>query len=327
MAHQFAVSVIIPNYNRQKPVLRALMSLRRQTLPADQYEVIVVDDGSTIDTSEIGRQQFPFSFQFLRKQNEGATIARNYGVEHSQGEVLVFIDDDITISPGTLAALADACRQNEKVVAMGTLVSRSDGAPSLFTQDALALANEGIVGDGSAPDEFRHFSHCNTQLLAVRRDHFFDLGMLQDPTGGWPNWDDVDFGYRSHLAGFRLLQVGTAVGEHWDFAIRELTAACRRWQKAGHSAARLFQVHPGLQPHIPMFADKTPLDRRDSPRLMIRKGVRLLASTAVALRGMEKLTNWLEKRRPSSRMLRPLYRWIQGGYMYRGYREGLNDIA
>jgi len=321
------VSVIIPTYNRPESALRTLNSLRQQTLSPDRYEVILVDDGSTADTQIIDDQDFPFAFHFLHKENGGATKARNFGVQRSGGKVLVFIDDDITISAEALAALADACVQNEKVVAMGTLISCSNNEPGLFTQDALALANEGVVGDGLAPEAYRHFSHCNTQLLAVRRDHFFDLGLLQDPTGGWPNWDDVDFGYRSHLAGFRLLQVGAAVGEHWDYAIRELTAACRRWQKAGHSAVRLFQVHPGLQPHIPMFADKTPITRHDSPRLIMRKLIRILASTAVALRGMEALTNWLEKRRPSSRLLRPLYRWVQGGYMFRGYHEGLNDTA
>ncbi|MCP4423362.1 MAG: glycosyltransferase [Chloroflexi bacterium] len=320
------VSVIIPNYNRQKPILRALNSLRQQTLSASQYEVIVVDDGSTTDTSEVGRQRYPFQFHFLRKQNEGATIARNYGVRHSQGRVLVFIDDDVTISEGALAALAAACLENEKVVAMGTLASRSNEESSLFTQDALAIANEGVRGDGRSPDQYRHFSHCNTQLLAVRRDHFFELGMLQDPTGGWPNWDDVDFGYRSHLAGFRLLQVGTAVGEHWDYSLADLGAACRRWQKAGQSAARLFQVHPGLQSHIPMFADKTPIDRvNDSPRLIIRKIVRALTSASVALWLLEKTVGLLEKIASSPKLLRPLYRWIQGGYMFRGYREGLNE--
>lgn len=328
MTSRFEVSVVTPTYNRPESVLRLLESLCQQTLPDDQYEVIVVDDGSTYDPHEIVSQLFPFGFQFLRKKNEGATIARNFGVQRAQGEVLVFIDDDVTISPGALAALAEACLGEEQIVAMGRLVSRSNGEPGLFTQDALAIANKGVAENGRITNQYRHFSHCNTQLLAVKRDDFFDLGMLQDPTGGWPNWDDVDFGYRSHLAGFRLLEVGQAVGEHWDYSLADLGAACQRWQRAGKSAARLFQVHPGLQPHIPMFYHKTPIDwRQDSPRQIARKCVHSLAAASVVLWGMEQATRVIERTIRARKLLRPLYRWIQGSYMYRGYREGLNESA
>jgi len=321
--------VIVPTYNRPESALRTLNSLTRQTLPPDCYEVIVVDDGSTADTSALQSLSFPFRFQLLRKPNAGVTIARNFGAQRAGGAVLVFIDDDVTISPGALAALAAlaaACLDEEKVVGMGQLISRSNGEPGLFTQDALAVANEGVT----AHDDNRplHFSHCNTQLLAVKRDDFFALGMLQDPTGGWPNWDDVDFGYRAHRAGFRLLEVGAAVGEHWDYSLAELGAACRRWQRAGQSAVRLFRVHPDLQPHIPMFHDKTPINwRQDGLRLIGRKCFRALAATPAALLGMEGAVRIIERTIRSRKLLHPLYRWIQGGYMYRGYREGLHEFA
>lgn len=322
------VSLIIPTYKRKDSILRALESVCRQTVAADQFEVVVVDDGSTYDAQEVIDRSFPFQFQYLRKQNEGATIARNYGVRRSQGDVLVFMDDDVTMSPQTLAALANACLREDKIVALGTLVSRSPEAPGLFTQDALEIANEGVVVDGRATDQFVHFSHCNTQLLAVKREDFFSLGMLQDPTGGWPNWDDVDFGYRAHLAGFRLLQVAQAVGEHWDYSLADLGAACRRWQKAGQSAVRLFQVHPGLQPHIPMFYDKVPVNwQQDGPRLVARKIIRGLSAIPPVVWGMEKTTRLLEAKFPtrSQKLRHALYRWIQGAYMYRGYYEGLYE--
>ena len=108
------VSVIIPSYNREASARRLLESIKRQTLPADQIEVIVVDDGSPQGPYLLAEHTFPFSFTCLRQKNQGATIARNYGVEHSQGQILVFIDDDVTISPHTLAVLADRCRQQEK---------------------------------------------------------------------------------------------------------------------------------------------------------------------------------------------------------------------
>ncbi|RMH02240.1 MAG: glycosyltransferase family 2 protein [Chloroflexi bacterium] len=319
------VSVVIPTYNRPESVLRTLDSLCRQTLPFAEFEVVVVDDGSNYEAARVAKRPFPFSFRFIRQPNQGATIARNNGVSQTSGEVLVFIDDDVTISPEALAVLAEACLTHERIIAMGTLISRSDSdAPSPFTRDALALANARYAGNGRYTDEFVPFVECNTQLLAVRREDFMALGMLQDPTGGWPNWDDVDFGYRAHLAGFRLLRCGQAVGEHWDYSLADLQKACLRWQRAGKSAVRLFQVHPGLRPHIPMFADKTPVTwGEDPPRLVIRKLVRQVSATPLVVWSMEQIVRVLERVYPSPGLLRPFYRWIQGNYMYRGYREGL----
>jgi glycosyltransferase involved in cell wall biosynthesis len=323
------VSVVIPTYNRKDSVLRTLSSLCQQTLPADEYEVIVVDDGSSYDTAEITTNPFPFRLEYLRQANQGATIARNNGARRSQGEVLVFIDDDVTISEQALAALADACTRETAVLTMGTLISRTNGAPSPFTQDAVTLANQRVMNmNGRSQDQFVHFSECNTQLLSIKRDDFFALGMLQDPTGGWPNWDDVDFGYRAHLAGFRLLQSAKAVGEHWDYSIEALDKASHRWWRASKSAVRLFQVHPGLQPHIPMLHDKTPISlKEDSPAMIGRKLLRRLVASKLLLWSMEKGVQLLERSYPSPALLRPLYRWIQGSYMLRGYRAGLREAA
>jgi len=323
------ISAIIPTYNRPDSVLRALQSLAKQTLAPDAFEVIVVDDGSTYDPAEITNHDFPFTFQYIRQENQGATVARNRGVQQSRGRVLVFMDDDVTASPTALAALADTCTRHAQTLAMGTLISRSEDESSPYTQDAIAIANQHLSSDaGHADDEYMHFTQCNTQLLAVKREDFLALDMLQDPTGGWPNWDDVDFGYRAHLAGFQLMRSGRAVGIHWDYSLSSLESACRRWQRASKSAVRLFQVHPQLQPHIPMFRDKTPIDwGGDPPRLIVRKLARRGISAPPIIRGMERIVRVAERVCPAPRLLRPLYRWISGAYMLYGYREGIREYG
>lgn len=320
------VSVIIPNYNRKENILRLLPNLAEQTLPADQFEVIVVDDGSEYDPADILAIKTPFSFQFIRQENQGATVARNNGVNHSSGNVLIFIDDDVTLSPPSLEALAEACEQEEKAVVMGTIVTRfAEDNPSHFTQIVLENANHGAhAGHGDGKLHPIHFSWCNTELLAVRRDDFFALGMLQDPTGGWPNWDDVDFGYRSYKAGYRLLQCGGATGYHWDYSIANLETACRRWQKAGISAVRLYEVYPELREHIVMFRDKTPINwTADSPNLIMRKMLYRIVASPPVVWLMEGAVKLLETLYPSKKLLALFYRWIQGSYMLRGYRKGL----
>jgi glycosyltransferase involved in cell wall biosynthesis len=326
MAPALTVSVIIPTYNRKDWLLRALESLGRQTLPADQFEVIVVDDGSTDDTQSIASQPFPFTLRCVHQRNQGATVARNRGAAMSNAEVLVFMDDDVTVSPQTLEALAAACCQGTKILVMGTLGRRGRVDASVYT--AIVLASPSHYP--TARDEAGlHFVDMNTQLLACRRSDFLELGMFQDPTGGygWPNWDDVDFGYRAHRNGFRLLLSNEAVGEHWDYSIADRTMACQRWYRASRSAVWLFQRHQELQTLIPMLLDKTPLAwGQDSPQLLVRKLARSLLSCQPALSALVRIVSILERHYPSPVVLRRLYDWLQGAYMFQGYRAGLREF-
>jgi glycosyltransferase involved in cell wall biosynthesis len=292
----------------------------------DRFMVIVVDDGSTDDTQAIASQQFPFAFRCLYQHNQGATTARNYGATISQADILVFIDDDVTISPQTLEALAETCLQNEKVLVMGSLSRRSSVVSSVYNAILLTSADNPLAEQDNSD---LYFLACNTELLAIRRGDFLELGMLQDPTNGngWPNWDDLDFGYRAYLKGFRLILSERAAGEHWDYSISDRATACQRWYRASRSAVWLFKKHNELQTLIPMLCDKTPLAwRQDSPRLIARKLARSLVSSQPVLGSTEKLVTLLERYYPAPVVLSRLYDWLHGAYMFVGYREGLREF-
>jgi glycosyltransferase involved in cell wall biosynthesis len=320
------VDVIIPVYNRKDSLLRTLASLRQQTFPIERFGVIVVDDGSTDETPTVADQEYPFAFRYVRQENQGATAARNHAATLSQAEILVFLDDDVTVSTQTLEALVEMCCQNSNTVGIGTLIRRSGGKESVYT----AIMKDPLEHAQTPSDEADlHFVHCNTELMACKRSDFFELGMLQDPTQGhgWPNWDDVDFGYRAHQGGFRLLQSKKAIGEHWDYSLADGGTACRRWYRAAKSAVWLFRKHPDLRTHIPMLHDKTPITwGQDSPILIARKLVRSLMAIPPVLGSMEKFISLLERYYPSPAVLRRLYFWMQGTYMFQGYRDGLREF-
>jgi glycosyltransferase involved in cell wall biosynthesis len=319
-------SIIIPTYNRKDSLLRLLRSLEQQTFPMGRLEVIVVDDGSMDDTPTIVNLQFPFTFRYLQQKNQGATAARNYGAKTSQAEILVFIDDDITISPQTLEAFAEKFDQRTNVLLMGTINTRSGSDESVYTWVALTMSYQALI----ARDDLEFNSvDCNTELLACRRRDFFDIGMFQDPTQGhgWPNWDDVDFGYRAHLKGFRILGTSKAVAEHWDYSITNRVSACQRFYRAARSAVWLFNRHPELQAFIPMLYDKTPpVWGQDPPRLIARKLARHIMSSSPVLSMMEGLVNILERHYRSPIVLHRLYRLLHGANMFQGYRAGLREF-
>lgn len=89
-------SVIIPVYNRPDEVEDLLKSLAAQT--ARNFEVIIVEDGSTVPCSEaVERYADKISIKYFQKENEGRSIARNYGMEHASGSYFIFFDSDCVI--------------------------------------------------------------------------------------------------------------------------------------------------------------------------------------------------------------------------------------
>lgn len=90
------VSVIIPTFNEEKIVLACLKSLEGQTLK--NFEVIVVDDGSNDETLSIleSFESLVFDFRVYKQKHKGPAIARNLGAKHARGDILVFVDADMT---------------------------------------------------------------------------------------------------------------------------------------------------------------------------------------------------------------------------------------
>jgi GT2 family glycosyltransferase len=100
------VSVIIPTYNRQKLVQEAITSVLRQTY-AD-YEVIVVDDGSTDDTGLVLEQRYGATIRYFYQDNQGESAARNLGIGRAKGEYIAFLDSDDLWHPKKLEHQVDA---------------------------------------------------------------------------------------------------------------------------------------------------------------------------------------------------------------------------
>lgn len=100
-------SFIIPTYNNEKLLRNALFALNHQTpIDRDDYEVIVVDDGSDRDTYEaINNINKKYSMKYVyleRNEMSSRAKARNAGIAKAEGEYIVFIDADIIVKPNFL---------------------------------------------------------------------------------------------------------------------------------------------------------------------------------------------------------------------------------
>jgi glycosyltransferase involved in cell wall biosynthesis len=143
------VSVVIPTYNSAPLVVEAVSSVLAQTKPA--AEVIVVDDGSTDDTSD-RLAQFGSSLRYIHKENGGVSSARNCGIAAATGDLIAFLDADDVWHPRKLEFQQAALARRPELGLLGTGFYTWPGivpdVPSTLVEDYKEiLLDELIVGN------------------------------------------------------------------------------------------------------------------------------------------------------------------------------------
>ncbi len=308
------VSVIIPTYNRKAWLRELLDSLAQQTYPADRFEVIVVDDGSSDGTGEIAGQPFPFRLRYFRQTNQGDAAARNLGAQQSQADILLFLDDDILLEKNYLAHVVPEHVSHPKRIVVGTdILWLADTNP--LHDPAYRPPPPTSAGMAALP-----FVDVCSNNMSLRREAYFAIGMM-DGLGfsGSSIWCDVDMAYRAYCQGFEFLQHKQAICWHRDHVAVSLESQKKRLREAAYRAVVLFQKNPALVHHLPMFADKTPINfQHDSLALVARKIARRISALPPILALME----FAFARLRNTPLRRPLRRWILGGCIYRGFQEG-----
>jgi glycosyltransferase involved in cell wall biosynthesis len=317
------VSVIVPTFNRASMLRELLSSLAQQSYPLTAYEVIIIDDGSTDETRTVAAENWPFTLRYIWQTNEGDAGARNRAAQISQAEILVFLDDDILVEPDYIRSVVAEHDVTEHRVVIGTMNTSVGMAwPVTYVRDRPQLPSDNVKSS-VVP-----FTEVCSNSMSVRRQDYFEVGMM-DSLGfsGSSMWCDVDFAYRASLKGFEFRRCNARYW-HRDHVSRNVSSLATRMKVAAYRAVVLLQKYPDLKPHLTMFDDKTPIQwRKDSPRLMIRKAARNLASSPVVLWGLTVVVGIISQRQGLSALLPTLHRYIIGGHIFQGYRDGLRDFG
>jgi GT2 family glycosyltransferase len=223
------ISVLICTYNGARTLDETCATVAK--LEYRNFEVIVVDDGSTDNSAEIATR---YGFRVISTENRGLSSARNTALAAATGEIVAFIDDDAMPDPQWLIYLADAFARTDFVAVGGpNLPVPGDGAVA----DAVAAAPGNPIHVLMTNREAEHIPGCNSAFRtdALRRIGGFDPEFR---TAG----DDVDVCWRLQDEGLRIGYCAAAVV--WHHRRQSIAGYLRQQRGYGHAEAMLERKWP-----------------------------------------------------------------------------------
>ena len=142
---EIKLSVIIPTLNRAELLNRTLQSLSNQTLSSDDYEIIIIDNGSIDNTKEIcdiWKSKFK-NYIYIYDNRPGLHIGRNRGYLESRGDILVYGDDDIEVTDTWLETIINGFSDKNTVLIGGSDYPNFEVTPPEWVNELWQTDNDG----------------------------------------------------------------------------------------------------------------------------------------------------------------------------------------
>ncbi|MFA6098837.1 MAG: glycosyltransferase [Patescibacteria group bacterium] len=187
------ISVVVPVFNAEKTIKDCLKSLEKQTVSRDNYEIIVVDDGSYDQTRRIvGKIS---DVKHLLKKNAGPASARNYGAREAAGDILLFIDSDCVAAENWIEKMTRPFAEQSVAAVKGVYKTKQVGLISRLVQVEFEERYSKMARSKGL--DFMDFS-----AGAVRKKLFLELGGFKEDL---KMSEDVQFAYKLTNAGHKIV--------------------------------------------------------------------------------------------------------------------------
>ena len=222
-------SLVIPTKNRAEILIQALAHLENLSYPRSKFEVLVVNDGSTDDTTlRLEKLQVGYRLRIFHREGQGTSATRNFGISQAEGTHILFIDDDVFPCKDLLEYHEEAHRGHLRRLVRGPVINipglpLPEGPPNLvyhYSQNYLCTSN-----------------------ASIRKSLLVEAGMFDE---GFVRWEDAELGVR-------LKQIGVSrhfVLRGYVYHLKPPISIERQLEYArndGLSAAQLFQRYPSLR--------------------------------------------------------------------------------
>ena len=241
MSAPLTLSVVIPTYDEPERLEAALKSLSQQNYPHEATQIIVVDDASPhLDAERLHAAIAPLELQLLRnEQNQGRARARNAALRVASGDIVVFLDSDMTVGANFLRAHAQRHQNHAEAVFVGNIRFAKEIPSTSLTRYLEGRGVHRVAEDKPIP-----FNCFVTGNSSVRRSSLLRVGFFDEDLTAYGG-EDLELGYRLHLAGIPLYYAPEALSYHYH--LRSLEPLCRLMQTYGSkSIPILLRKHPEL---------------------------------------------------------------------------------
>ena len=235
------ISVIVPAYNARDVIDRCLDAVSRQTTPPETVEIIAVDDGSTDDTP--ARIQAHPAVRLIVQDHAGPAAARNLGVQHAVGEIVLFTDADCAPAPDWIERMVAPFARTEQATGAravagvkGAYLTRQRELMARFVQVEYEEKYDHMA-------RLESIDFVDTYSAGYRRDVFLSNGGF-DTTFPDASVEDQEFSFRLAKQGYHLVFVPEARVYHWGHA-QNLWSYARRKFKIGYWKVLVHRRHPG----------------------------------------------------------------------------------
>jgi GT2 family glycosyltransferase len=246
------VSVIIATYNRSGQIINTLLALSQQSIPKEEMEVIIVDDGSN-DTTQFEVEQYlhknpnPLWKYIQHSENSGKASALNTGIKEAIASLVVFTDDDCVPSPNWVEAHIN--KHESEYDPISVLGSVSFPLEWVKRSNFIRYANtkyinfEKIKFIGGDPNDLspRFFGGLN---ISIPKKQIIEVGLFNESIG---RGQDVELGYRLWKSGIKLVYEPNASIIHFEPESHSLR---ERIQKTAlvyqNSLPIINEIHPQL---------------------------------------------------------------------------------
>jgi len=256
----------VPTYNRLPILKKCLSAMEGQTLAAEDFEVIVIDDGSSDGTEQLlTHYQPPFRFQYLRQKNSGTGAARRNGVAHASGEYLLLMNDDTICDRDLLKQHLQVQRAypGERWAVLGNFeypaAARMRALTRYFCVEPFMFPQVSI--EEGCPYGYSHFITCN---LSVHREAVVEVGSFDSI---YKLSEDTEMGLRLYERGYRVLYHpdAHAFHDHLPYPARNLI---RRARVYGADYFYMFGKHPRVMREWAMPITLTAMDEENAIRIL-----------------------------------------------------------
>ncbi len=190
MKQESLITVIIPVFNGEKYIKRAIQSVFNQTL--DDFECLIIDDGSTDNTAEIikhcGRD-----IQYIYQKNSGVAVARNTGISLAKGKFIAFLDADDIWVPSKLENQLKLFKKNPDLTLVYTKFKVTHSSLNEFVSKPLVYDEKQTVIYNEFNTLFKN-SGLGTPTVMIKRERCVDVGGFDERL---ITAEDQDFYFRA----------------------------------------------------------------------------------------------------------------------------------